>query len=183
MTRNIRLENARIELTARVYEALQDGNLDEGLRSALMKGALATGLAAGALGGGAKFAGKAPQAPQAVTQKQAPVKKTKEPSAHQAAIMKKYDPGFDKGIKSSRGFLKDMEGHAANQRKLMQQIKDLDKPTTPTQDAADEKAGREMFKKMTKPAPKPGSQGTFFGDKRKPIKTPMRGVFTRKGRR
>ena len=54
MTRNIKLENARIELTARVLEAIQDNNLDEGLRSALMKGGLAAGLAAGALGGGVK---------------------------------------------------------------------------------------------------------------------------------
>ena len=182
MTRLTALEEARIELAARIYERLEDGNLDEGLKSALMKGGLAAGLAAGALGGGAKFAGKAAKAPQAVTQQQAPVKKTtkkaKEPSAHQAAIMKKYDPGYDAAIKATRGFIKDME--ASNK-----EMGNIRKQGRNQSDAADEKAGREMFKKMTKPAPasKPGSQGTFFGDKRKPSKTSDRGVFTGKRRR
>ena len=147
MTRNIRLENARIELTARVYEALQDGNLDEGLKSALMKGGLAAGLAAGALGGGAKYQGGKPaKAPQAVTQ-QAPVKKatkkTAKPDAHLNAIMKRYDPGYDAAIKSTRGFIKDMED---SNRK----IGNIRKEGRDKSDAADEKAGRIMFKNMKK---------------------------------
>jgi hypothetical protein len=148
MTRNIRLENARIELTARVYEALQDSNLDEGLKSALMKGGLAAGLAAGALGGGAKYARKAPtpKAPQAVTQP-APVKKatkkTVKPDAHLDAIMKRYDPGYDAAIKSTRGFIKDVEDSNTEIGNIRQQGRNQSAE-------ADEKAGRKMFNQMTK---------------------------------
>jgi hypothetical protein len=132
MTRNIRLENARIELTARVLEALQDGNLDEGLRSALMKGGLAAGLAAGSLGGGGY---KAPvKAPTAVT----------------APVQKKGT--LDRAAGEARGFIKGMEDNNAYIRKLMKQIKDLDDPKY---DDELEKGGREMMKKeMKKKQPK-----------------------------
>ena len=132
MTHNIRLENARIELTARVLEALQDGNLDEGLRSALMKGGLAAGLAAGALGGG----GYTPS--------------VKAPTAVTAPVQKKGT--LDRAASKARGFIKGMEDSNAYMRKLMKQIKDLDDPKY---DDELEKGGREMMKKeMKKRQPK-----------------------------
>tara|TARA_R110002096_G_scaffold243837_1_gene436028 strand:+ start:147 stop:665 length:519 start_codon:yes stop_codon:yes gene_type:complete len=49
-----RVRKARLQLAERVLESLYDGDLDEGFKSALMKGGLAAGLAAGAMGGGVK---------------------------------------------------------------------------------------------------------------------------------
>tara|TARA_Y100001973_G_C5069374_1_gene266752 strand:+ start:170 stop:733 length:564 start_codon:yes stop_codon:yes gene_type:complete len=51
-----KLKTARLQLAQKVLESLYGDDLDEGLKSALMKGGLAAGLAAGALGGGAKTA-------------------------------------------------------------------------------------------------------------------------------
>jgi hypothetical protein len=61
MTKLTALENARIELAARIYERLEDGSLDEGWRKKLAGGLLA-GLG-GTLGYGAYKAANLPKQP------------------------------------------------------------------------------------------------------------------------
>ena len=77
---------ARLELAQRVLQSLYDHDLDEGLRSALMKGGLAAGLAAGALGGGVK-----PEPPKATSKY-----KIASLEDRQAAIAKKKQAAKDK---------------------------------------------------------------------------------------
>ena len=86
MSSTERVRKARLQLAERVLESLYGGDLDEGLKRKLMGGALAAGMAAGAIGGGVK-----PDVTKAPTAVEAPSNKYNIPplAVRQAQIAKR----------------------------------------------------------------------------------------------
>ena len=124
-----RVRKARLQLAERVLESLYDGDLDEGFKSALMKGGLAAGLAAGAMGGGVK-----PDVTKEPTAVEAPSNKYKIPplAVRQAQIAKRK-AARDARMKDLLGTPEDMRNSAIKVPRTGDQPEDsaIQHPTSP----------------------------------------------------
>jgi len=156
------LEEARMELAARIYEALQDDNLDEGLGRLLKKAALPAAFAAGMaspVGGNAARVPAKIKSPQAV---QAPAKAFKNLGPVPAPVPEPARPTGPRGSYGSD--VDDLERQVRRNQQIPKRMKKAqDKLQTNL------RGGRVTGQT---------GQGTFFGDKPEmKIKVPTRGVF------